>query len=199
MQHKAPFNQVVLPTHTNTHSGSRLVWLTRGFKSSRAHIMTSQHQGYLISCAGLCLYVNDQVCGQCNGMRTVWDCYCHWVTIITVYDSHVTRVTNVSDPVRVLLSLSSAASGSRVTVEQDTHMEHTQHTCQLNQHTCQLNQHTCQLWKHDFNFCNLRFWIFTFWFSIFTKRDFNFLIFNFWIFNFQLFQNVISIFYVSTF
>ena len=96
------------------------------------------------------------------------------------------------DHLQSLLSLSSAASGSRVTVEQDTHMEHTQHTCQL-------NQHTCQLAKHDFNFCNLRFWIFSFWFSIFTKRDFNFLIFNFWIFNFQLFQNATSTFYVSTF
>ena len=77
-----------------------------------------------------------------------------------LYDSHVTRVTNVSDPVRVLLVMSSAASGSMSTSEQDTHMVHTQHTHGNSTHT----SHTCQLWKrdvnfskHDFNFCNLRF------------------------------------------
>ena len=37
-----------------------------------------------------------------------------------LYDSHVTVVTNVSDPVRVLLVMSSAASGSMSTSEQDT-------------------------------------------------------------------------------
>jgi len=72
-----------------------------------------------------------------NGMRLLLSLGYHHHCL---YDSHVTVVTNVSDPVRVLLVMSSAASGSMSTVNKthtqhqhthdtsNTHMTHTTHT-----------------------------------------------------------------------
>ena len=99
-----------------------------------------------------------------NGMRLLLSLGHHHHCL---YDSHVTRVTNVSDPVRVLLVMSSAASGSMSTSEQDnTWYTHNTHVNSTNTHV------------------NLPNTI-----STFATCDFEFSLFDF-----QFLQNAISIF-----
>ena len=102
-----------------------------------------------------------------NGMRLLLSLGHHHHCL---YDSHVTVVTNVSDPVRVLLVMSSAASGSMSTSEQDT--SHIQHT-----HVINVNLETrCQLFKTRFQLLQL------------AILNFHFLIFNFYKTRFQFFD-----------
>ena len=70
-----------------------------------------------------------------------------------IYDSHVTVVTNVSDPVRVLLVMSSAASGSMSTSEQDTHMEHTHNTWHTRHTHDTHDTHNSHMSLLKFDFC----------------------------------------------
>ena len=131
-----------------------------------------------------------------NGMRLLLSLGHHHHCL---YDSHVTRVTNVSDPVRVLLVMSSAASGSMSTSEQDnTWYTHNTHVNSTNTHV------NFQLAILIFVFSIFEFWVFDFQFlqnaiSIFWFSTFEFLIFNFFktrfqFFMFQLFKNATSTF-----
>ena len=106
-----------------------------------------------------------------NGMRLLLSLGHHHHCL---YDSHVTVVTNVSDPVRVLLVMSSAASGSMSTSEQDnTWYTHNTHVNSTNTHVNSTNTHV--------NFGNT--------ISTFATCDFEFSLFDF-----QFLQNAISIF-----